>query len=284
MLRLKLGRVLTEEVGKIDEALAAYRAVYEADSEHEGALAALERLYRQTGRFSELLEVYEKRRDLALDTTQKKTINFEIAKLFETEIKDVEKAITTYLAVLEDEPTDGQALAALDVLYRQLERWEPYVDVLRRRIELDVSEAELVDLKYRLGQTLEKHLSDAAGALENYREILFVDARHEGAKAALEALLTHDSLKSEAASILESIYEERGEWDKLIGALEILAANEGDVQKRVQLLRKVARISSDSSNDFGKSFDALARALKDEPSLNETRAEIERVAEQLQAG
>ena len=280
MLRLKLGRVLTEEVGKIDEALAAYRAVYEADSENEGALAALERLYRQTGRFSELLEVYEKRRDLALDTTQKKTINFEIAKLFETEIKDVEKAITTYLAVLEDEPTDGQALAALDVLYRQLERWEPYVDVLRRRIELDVSEAELVDLKYRLGQTLEKHLSDAAGALENYREILFVDARHEGAKAALEALLTHDSLKSEAASILESIYEERGEWDKLIGALEILAANEGDVQKRVQLLRKVARISSDSSNDFGKSFDALARALKDEPSLNETRAEIERVAEQ----
>ena len=94
--------------------------------------------------------------------------------------------------MLEDEPTDATALAALDVLYGRLGRWEPYVDVLRRRIELDVGEKELVDLKFRLGQTLEKHLGDAAGALENYREILFVDPTHEGARAALEAMLEGD--------------------------------------------------------------------------------------------
>lgn len=278
-LRLKLGRVLTDEVGRIDDALAAYRAVHEADAENEGALAALERLYRQTGRFSDLLAIYEKRRDLSVDPAEKKRINFEIAKLFETEIKDVDKAIETYLAVLEDEPTEGQALAALDVLYGQLSRWEPYVDVLRRRIELDVGEKELVDLKYRLGQTLEKHLGDAAGALENYREILFIDAQYEGAKAALEAMLEHPELKSEAASILESIYEERGQWDKLIGALEILATSEGEVPKRVQLLRKVARICGDNMNDYGRAFDALARALKDDPAFAETRGEIEKIAE-----
>ena len=279
-LRLKLGRVLTDEVARIDDALASYRAVYEMDGENEGALAALERLYRQTGRFADLLEIYEKRRDLALDPTEKRRINFEIAKLFETEIKDVDRAIATYLAVLEDEPADGQALAALDVLYRQLERWEPYVDVLRRRIELDVGEKELVDLKFRLGQTLEKHLTDAAGALENYREILFVDAQHEGAKSALEAMLEHPELKAEAASILESIYEERGQWDRLIAALEILAASEGDVQKRVQLLRKVARISSEATTDFARAFDALARALREDPSVLETRSELERIADQ----
>ncbi|MGH7328937.1 MAG: tetratricopeptide repeat protein, partial [Polyangiaceae bacterium] len=249
-LRLKLGRVLVDEVGRIDEALTAYRAVYEADGENALALSALERLYRQTSRFSELLEIYEKRRDLAVDPTEKKQIQYEIATLLETEAKDLDRAIDTYNAVLEDEPQDPQALVALDRLYGQLERWEPYVDVLRRRIELDNPENLLVDLKFRLGTALEKHTDDAAGALENYREILFVDAQHEGARTALEALLQHPELKSDAAAILESIYEERGDWNKLIEALGILNASETDPAKRVVLGRKIARISAGSLEDY----------------------------------
>ncbi len=278
-LRLRLGRILVDEVGNIDGALAAYRAVYEAEPDNDTALSALERLYRQTSRFTELLGIYEKKRDLALEPADRKVIQYEIAKLFETEIKDVDKAIDTYNQVLDDEPADARSLAALDVLYGQLERWEPYVDVLRRRIELDAQEAELIDLKFRLGGTLEKHLGDAPGALENYREILFLDSQHEGARLALEALLTHETLKADAAAILENIYEERGDWNKLIGTLEILSASESDVQKRVQLQRKIARISGQSVNDFARAFTALAAALKDEPGMAETRHEIEQVAD-----
>src|SRR5207244_10840159 len=134
--------------------------------------------------------------------------------------------IDTYNAMLEDEHADGRALAALDVLYGQLGRWEPYVETLRRRIELDVGETEIIDLKFRLGQTLEKHLGDASGALENYREILFLDSRHEGARLALESMLTGD-LKSDAAASLEGIYEERADWPKLGGARERVGATEG---------------------------------------------------------
>ena len=279
LLRLKLGRVLVDEAGRIDDALAAYRAVQETEDENPEALAALERLYRQTSRFEDLLGVYEKRRDLAAQPEEKKAFNYEIAKLYETEIKDVDKAIDTYNAVLGDEPNDQLSLAALDVLYGQLGRWEPYVEILTRRITLDVGETEIVDLKYRLGQTLEKHLGNAAGALENYREILFLNTQHEGAKVALEALLQNADLRAEAAAILESIYEERGDFKKLIGALEILADSEADPQKRVQLKRKIARISSESTGDFSGAFAALAAALKDDPALVETRTEIERVAE-----
>src|SRR5262249_30029627 len=208
-LRIKLGRVLVDEAKDVAGALEAYRAVYDVEDDNAEALAALERLYRQTSRFAELLDVYGKRRDLSTDPADKKNINYEIAKLYETEIKDVDKAIETYLAILEDEPTDARSLAALDVLYSGLGRWEPFVDTLRRRIELDVGEPELIELKFRLGKTLETHLADPAGALENYREILFLNTQHEGARLALEALLTHEELRAEAAAILENIYEER---------------------------------------------------------------------------
>jgi len=278
MLRLRLGRVLVDNLQKIDEALDAYRSVYDADGENAEAIAALERLYRHTSRFTDLLGIYEKKRDLSTTPEEKKAINYEIAKLYENEIKDVDRAIDTYVQVLEDEASDAQALASLDVLYGRLGRWEPYVDVLRRRIELDVGEAELIDLKFRLGQTLETHLQDANGALENYREILFLDPQHEGARTALEKMLEGD-LRAEAASILESIYEERGDWPKLINALEILSASQGDVEKRVALKRKAARISAERINDFKHAFAALASALRDDPALAETRDEIERIAE-----
>jgi tetratricopeptide (TPR) repeat protein len=278
-LRLKVGRVHVEELKDIEPALAAYRAVYETDGENPDALAALERLYRETAKFAELLGIYEKKRDLATSPDEKKAISYEIAKLYETELRDVDRAIDTYDGVLEDEPTDARALAALDVLYKQLERWAPYADVLRRRIELDLPEEELVDLKYRLGQVLEAHLGDANAALENYREILFLQAGHDGARLALEALLTNESLRGEAAAILEAIYEERSDWPKLIHALEILSEADADSDKKVQLLRKIARISAESLNDRARAFDALASALKEQPHQPETRSELERIAE-----
>lgn len=278
-LRLRLGRVLLDEVKRVDEALVQFRSVYEADGENAAAIAALERLYRETGRFSELLGVYEKKRDLTSDPDEKKQILYAIAELYESQIKDPNSAISTYCQVLDDEPMDAHALAALDKLYREQEQWELYVDVLRKRIEIDAGEGGIVDLKFRLGSTLEKHLSDPAGALENYREILVLDPANEPARLALEALLTNDELRAEAAGILQEIYEGRGDWEKLIQALEILAAAESNVAGRVTLLRKVAKTAADNLNDLTRAFDAQARALKDDPSNAETRAELEAFAD-----
>src|SRR4029077_8926168 len=64
-----------------------------------------------------------------------------------------------------------------------------------------------------------------------------------------------------------------------IGALDILAASEQDVQKRVTLRRKAARISAEALSDYGRAFDALAAALKEDPAQNETRFEIGKIAE-----
>lgn len=282
-LRLRLGRVLLDEVRRVDDALAQFRAVYDADGENAAAIGALERLYRETGRHAELLGIYEKKRDLISDPGERKPILYGIAELYEHELSDRKNAIVTYNQVLDDEPMDAQALAALDRLYAEEAEWEPYVEVLRKRIELDLGEDVLVDLKYRLGSTLEKHLSDAAGALENYREILFLDTQNEPARLALENLLTNEDLRAEAASILVEIYEGRGDWEKLIGSLEILATAEADPGKRVGLLRKVARVAAENIGDLGRAFDAQARALKEDPANAESRAELEQLAERANA-
>ncbi len=278
-LRLCLGRVLLDEVKRTDDALAQYREVYEADGENDAAITALERIYRETARFADLLGIFEKRRDLERDSEARKPILYAIAELYEKQLADRHKAVDTYSQVLDDEPMDAQALEALDRLHGELSAWAPYVDVLRKRIELDLGEAVLIDLKMRLGASLEKHLGDAAGALENYREVLFLDASNEPARLALEALLDNAELAAEAASILQEIYEARAEWEKLIRALEILAAAEGETSRRVSLLRKIARVAGENVGDLGRAFDAQSRALKEDPSDAITRAELEALAD-----
>ena len=280
MLRLRLGRILVDEVGRIDDALVEYRAVYESEPENVEALEALEKLYRQTEGWKDLLEVYAKKRDLAYDTETRKPILYEIARLHQGQLGDSESAIATYRAVLEDDPADGVALEALDRLFLETSAWDAYADVLRRRIDLDASEAELVDLKFRLAQTQHQHLGDAASALTNYREILFINQDHEGARLALEGMLGEEEQRAEAAAILETIYEAREDWEKLVGALEILAVADPEPERRVALLRKIASVAANQLSALDRAIDAQARALKQDPALADTRFELEQLAEQ----
>jgi tetratricopeptide (TPR) repeat protein len=278
-LRLRLGRVLVQEVGRVDEALVEYRAIYESEPDNTTALGALEGLYRQTQRWRELLDVQQRKHALSNDPEEKRRILYEIAKLHEGELGDLSAAIETHQSVLEHDPADESALAALDTLYQRSAQWEPYVDVLRKRIELTSDDRVLVDLKFRLAGALKDHLNDEFGALENYREILFLDADHEGARLALEGMLKSKTLRSEAASILESIYEARGDWDKLIGTLEILAAGSDDVERKVSILRKIGATAATQLGQLDRAIDAVARAVREDPANTEARRELEVLAQ-----
>ncbi|MFO0614054.1 MAG: tetratricopeptide repeat protein [Polyangiaceae bacterium] len=282
-LRLRLGRVLLDETQQVEPALEQFRAVYDTDPENDAALTALEGLYRDTGKFQELLGIYERKRELTQDPEENKAILFAIAQLYEEKLENPRAAIDTYKQVLAESEAEPKALLALDKLYLQLEDWEPYVEVLRSRIELDNSEAQLIDLKYRLGTTLEKRLEDPAGALESYREILFIDPANDPARIALEALLENPALRAETASILREIYESRGDWPQLIGVLEILAEAETNTEQRVGLLRKVAAVAAENLKDLPRAIGAQARALKEDPSNVDARQELEQFAAEAEA-
>ncbi len=282
-LRLRLGRVLVDQLGKVDEALAEYRAVYESEPDNAEALAALETLYRKTEGWNELLEVYAKQLELAYEPEDRKRTLFGIASLQEKQLANPASAIETYGSVLAEDPADMGALEALDRLYRQTEAWESYADVLRRRIELDNTEQTLIDLKFRLAQVQLSELGEAEGALENFREILFLDTNHDGARLALEKLLEDKALRGEAARILETIYEQREDWQNLVHALEILAETTKDPAQKVELLRKIAFTSSNQLGSSEGAIDAQARAVKADPANADARLELEELAERAGA-
>ncbi|MCE9573275.1 MAG: tetratricopeptide repeat protein [Deltaproteobacteria bacterium] len=280
-LMLVMARVHEQELAEIDRALELNRAILEIDGANEQALDALERLYLGKGRYQDLLDVYAKKLDLTADGDVRIQIQSKIGQLYEDEIKDDQKAIGAYQAILDAAGDEPIALAALDRIYVRNGTWKELADVLGRQLTIvgpDDDRARHLELKYRLGQAREQHLNDVPGAIDAYRDILDLDPGHAGARTALEARLGDNQHKLAAAGILEPIYEQLGEWGRLVEVHEIQLAAERDGLRRGALLMRIGELWRTKLANADKAFDAYARCFKEDPASEGAKSELEQLA------
>ena len=286
-LMLVVARIQEEELGEIDKALEINRAILDIDESSEAAIAALERLYLGKSQYSELLDIYERKLELTMDGELRTEIQFKIGQLYEDEVKDDDKAIEAYNAILIAQGEEPRALGALDRIYARIERYPDLADVLEREIGVvgpDDDRDNHLELKYRLGQVRETHLEDVPGAIDCYRDILDLAPEHALARQALEARLTDDDHKLAAAGILEPIYEQLEEWAQLIQVHEIQLAADEDQLRRVGLLMRIGDLQAKRLGDAEKAFDAFARCFREDPGVEGAKAQLEELCNLLDDG
>ena len=278
-LRMSLGGVLTR-VEKTEDAIAQYRAVYELRSDHLGAIAKLSELYELTEAWSPLIEIVDRRMEIESDPEAGRQTAYLRARLIEEKLEDPDKAIDAYQGILgEYGDEEADAFRALDRLYEAQGRWSEFTGILERRIDLGPeSHEELAALKFRLALALANHLEEKERAIDLHREVLTILPEHEGARAALEGLMTDESVGVRAAEILEPVYEMGGDWEPLIAALRVLHAGSDDPARRLDLLTKVGEVYGEHLQDVEQSFGAYAEALREQPDSADTLARLETIA------
>ncbi|MFT3922542.1 MAG: hypothetical protein QM778_08410 [Myxococcales bacterium] len=170
-LRLSAGTVLAQ-IGRVDEAIKQLADVYDAEPDNMRAAQALEPLYRQTGRFADVLEIYRKRQELEENPEVRKQLAYHIAALTENELKKPAEAIDCYTQIIADWGDDEvDAYRALERLNQDLGKFSDLADVLQRRIDLGPSsDEELASLKFRLARVKQQHLEGTGEAVDLYRE------------------------------------------------------------------------------------------------------------------
>ncbi len=279
-LMLVVARVYEEELAEADKALSTNVEILKLDENHPQAIAALERLYLSTGRYNELLGIYEKKLKLESDKSAQKEIRYKVASIFELEIKDDKRAVEAYQQILHDYPDELNAYRALDRIYVATQHWKELAQVIGRELSLvppgDVD--AIVDLKFRLGALREQHLDDPKGAIDQFRDILDLKADHAGARQSLERRLSDADHQLEVAAILEPIYQQLGEWARLIEVHEIQLAREQNPTARVSLLLRIGELQAGKIGDGEKAFAAYSRCFNVDPSNATARAELERLA------
>ncbi len=290
-LMLVMARVIEQEQGDVDKALEMNRAILDIDSGNEQALDALERLYLGKQRFEDLLEIYAKKLELSNDPDERIQIQSKIGQLYEDEVKDDDKAIAAYQAILDAAGDEPSALRSLDRVFLRNAKWQELADILARQLtivgpgENQEGQPSWSELKYRLGQVKEQHLDDVPGAIDAYRDILDQAPNHEQARSALEIhLRAEDPNKLTVAGILEPVYEQLGEWGALVGVHEIQLEAEEDQFRKTALLLRIGELQRTKLMDAEKAFDAYARAFRGDPSTEAAKDQLEALAPLIDDG
>ncbi|MBP7288872.1 MAG: tetratricopeptide repeat protein [Nannocystaceae bacterium] len=260
-------------------AIKLYQQVLAIDDADRTALDALVKLYIQLERWEQLKDVYQRLSELATDPDDRRQALYVLGQVYDSELHDVPRAIDTYQAVLDLDPSDGQAIAALDRLYGQAERWLDQLQILERAVDAAETPDEQTAYRFRIGGLWESQLGDMVRAIESYREVLSHDPGHLPTIEALDRIVHGDNEPMAAAQVLAPLYEQLAEWEHLIDVQEVMIAHTEDPETRIERLHLVAQIHERQVGEFDKAFAAYARALALDPQSENTIAQLERLAE-----
>ena len=114
-----------------------YTQILELDPSNRSALAALEERFRSASRWNDLLDILDRRAELAREAGHDEefiSIAREAASLLKGRTSGIEKAKDYFEAILELEPQDEEALESLLAIHKRRRDWHSFLDVQERML------------------------------------------------------------------------------------------------------------------------------------------------------
>lgn len=189
-LLFRIGDLLEEVLERPEGAVEAYRRIVELAPGHAKALSALERIFRNTGRFSELADLITDRL-LDAPAAEKVSLTYQLATVLERQLGRIEEAVERYAEVLalasdhdptldalenllarhagpEAFPVRARTCDILEPVYVARGDWQSEIRVCQVRLGDAETPAERVELHVRIARLLEARAGDAAGAFKAF--------------------------------------------------------------------------------------------------------------------
>ena len=230
---LRIGEVLRDELQDLDRAIAAFRRVLDAGESEGRSVAALETIFEQTERWRELISVLEVKAQMSPgDETR---IRLRIGRILEEKETDFDGAIEVYEDIVRFDETQTDALDRLCVLYFEKQEFDQLVTVYERLLAAAATEAQQLEYCDALASIHVQIYGNKETAAEYYYRMLELDPGH-----------------TDALGKLETIYEELGDWEKLIDILaRRLARSEeaGDTAEWAEVKERIAGIYAERLDD-----------------------------------
>lgn len=215
-LHFRIGETLEWRLGDGDAAEREYLAALAIRSSHEASRKALRGLYLAVDRYGDLAEnlgldelraIWAEKDSfpperqiaagealwprLARGSVDRAEVLLTLADQYRTVRDEAEGAVMLLEMVTKEGPAELEpaALERLRVLFLEEERYDLYVEILRRQAERTGLDAQRARALAELGEALEWKLGDGVAAEREYRSALAVDPSCESARDHLRVLL-----------------------------------------------------------------------------------------------
>lgn len=198
----ELGLLYEEKLRKADVAFEKYLAAFAVMPSQEVVREDVLRLAEATKGWDKAIEAFGS----AIGEAESEDDEIELRLAFATVLKGVEKtddAIAQYQAVYALQGDHQVAIAELQGLYLQTEKWAELLQIFERRMELEDDADRRRVLAYQRAGLFEGELNDAAKAIDAYGEIL----------------AEWGDAETDAYRSLDRLFETEGRWQELADTL-----------------------------------------------------------------
>ena len=237
---------IARDAGDSAEAVERYEKALGHVSDHRPTLASLRTIHEAAENWQALVGVVA--REASANPESRVQLHAEIARLWQDRIKEPRIAVPSWLKVLQEDPSNAEALERLHGLYESSGDWRGYLDVADRTLG-GLSGVAARDRQAELGVIA----FEKAGLPD--RAVSYLRAAISGDQPSVAAIAT-----------LRQIYRGRGDWEQVIILSEQQAELVSDSAERVSLFTDAARIKLDQLLDRDGAAGLYERAIALDPS------------------
>ncbi|HET9452572.1 MAG TPA: gliding motility protein, partial [Aggregicoccus sp.] len=251
----RLGQLAQERLEQPDRAALALEQILQLEPGHLAAARRLEGLYEAAGASQKLYEVLKLQAE-RVSGHERERVVARMAEVSSEGLSDVGRSIELYRELLQKNPRNEQAFAALEALYERAQRPEELQALLASRLAQTLDPRETVRLNERLGRVLYRMQGKPEEATAYFKAALERDPRH---RASLESL--------------RDVYGETGKREELVATLRRLVPLQESAEGVKALRLRLAEVLAELGRRE-EALDAARRALEVEPH---SVAELDRV-------
>ena len=229
-------------------AVESYRRVLEIDPDSVVALDALIRLHEVQGAWLDQVQVLSRRAAICEEPDEAINLKKRVGYVQEANLGDNAAAIETYKDILAQEPTDFDALQALERLYLGGNQVDDYLETLEAQLDATADVEQQITIYEKMAQAL----------------VTLADDR-ERATEVLEKIVMLDPNRDQTYRQLEELYGGLEKWTELVETYRSHIEASVDVQTKVQLLAAMGEVYEKQVEDIDRSIDTYQEILELDP-------------------
>lgn len=282
-LAQRIAQILDERLKKPHEAMTYYKQAAQGWPQELSKLQDMARLLRESGQHADLAEVLE-RIQAKLQTeehAEKRQIWLELGNLYQAHLSKPKLAIQCYQMLIVQDPNCQEALRALVGLLQQEHDDSALLLVLDKLVELEASNEHVLDDAI-LHAEVARRQGAVEKAIQSYRFILQRRKEYPAALSALEDLLNIDEHQSEIIAILEPIFLEQKNYEKLARILEIKIETGLERSEEKIVLRRLGDLYENHLGQKERAFISAQLCFKADPTDSDIRMWFEKLASELE--
>ncbi|HEU4612270.1 MAG TPA: tetratricopeptide repeat protein, partial [Kofleriaceae bacterium] len=279
-----LAEVREQLANQPTQAFVVWGRAFADEPDDEELLKPLMRLAESQNLWRELAGLLDERLDENAPTLPpevEELYAMRLGQIAEDRLHDLDRAALAYGRASQG-PEPHTALGALERVLARANRWPDLAHVLRRQADVAEDDVQATGYLIKLGDLQETTLQSPKQAVVAYKEVLQLIPGQVQARAALERLL-HKAPEQvlEIVEILEPLYEQDNDAQRLVMVLEAKLAKLDDPIDRSSILQRIVELSEQRLNDRARALDAALRWLETDTGSTQALSEIDRLSDRL---